>query len=212
MSFSFACQKSDSNIAIIEDRPINAEVPLTRNVFLFLGDSLTAGQGVSQQEAYPALLAKRWASEQIYFKPRNAGVSGSTSQGVLDNLDWHFSKDIHTVFLAIGANDGLRGQNISHIKSTISQIIAAAQKKGIRVILAGIQIPTNYGQKYTNQFKTIYLELAAKYKIKLMPFLLKGVALDPELNVEDGIHPNAQGHEILAENVHQFLIKENLLK
>lgn len=182
-----------------------------RNVFLFLGDSLTAGYGVAQDEAYPSLLDALWKEKGIPYRARNAGVSGSTSKGVLENLDWNLTPEIHTVFLAIGANDGLRGHDLDITEDNIDAIVSGILDRGAHVVLAGMKIPPNYGPEYTKKFEDLYGRVARRHGLKIMPFLLEGVAARPKLNISDGIHPNAKGHRIMADNVHAFLKKENLL-
>ncbi len=182
-----------------------------RDVFLFLGDSLTAGYGVAQDEAYPSLLDTLWKEKGIRYRVRNAGVSGSTTKGVLENLDWNMTPEIHTVFLAIGANDGMRGHDLTATKKNLDAIVTGIRNRGARVVLAGMKIPPNYGPAYTKKFEKMYGEIARRHKLKLMPFLLEGVAARPALNIGDGIHPNSKGHWILAGNVHAFLKKEKLI-
>ncbi|MEE8424438.1 MAG: arylesterase [Elusimicrobiota bacterium] len=182
-----------------------------KDVFLFLGDSLTAGYGVARDEAYPSLLAERWKREKISFRVRNAGVSGSTAKGVLENLDWNVTEDVHTVFLAIGANDGLRGHDLDATRATLDEIVLGIRTRGARVVLAGIKIPPNYGPVYTKRFKEMYPEVAKKHNLKLMPFLLDGVAARPAYNIADGMHPNEKGHRIMAENIHAFLSREGII-
>jgi acyl-CoA thioesterase I len=183
-----------------------------RDVILFLGDSLTAGYGVTQEEAYPVLLAARWEKEGVPFKARNAGVSGATTAGLLESLDWSLAPDVHTVLLAVGANDGLRGLSLMQSRKNISAIIEEARRRGIRVVLAGMKIPPNYGEAYIRDFQSMYAELAQSHGLKRLPFLLEGVAGDPRYNIEDGIHPNAAGHRLIAERVDRFFKKEGILK
>jgi len=186
--------------------------PTRRNVVLFLGDSLTAGLGVEPEQAYPALLAQRWKKEGLSFEARNAGVSGSTTADALENLDWSLTKDVGIVFLELGANDGLRGLSLDASRKNLAAIIEKIQARGARVVLAGMLLPPNYGRDYAGRFKAMYRGLARRYGLKMMPFLLEGVAGRPELNGEDGIHPNAAGHKLVAEHVHDFFAREGLLR
>ena len=188
-----------------------AESP-AKPVFLFLGDSLTAGYGVAMDEAYPALLAERWDRDGLRYEVRNAGVSGSTSAGVLENLDWHLQDGVHTVFVAIGANDGLRGLDLDETERNIGRIVAGARERGARVVLAGMKIPPNYGPEYAARFEDMYRRLAKRHGVPLLPFLLDGVGGVAAMNVEDGIHPNAAGHRLIAKTVHEFLDREGLLR
>ncbi|HAA56585.1 MAG TPA: arylesterase [Myxococcales bacterium] len=187
-----------------------AKKPATKNVVLFVGDSLTAGFRLAKSEAFPYLIGQHWKKQGVPFRTRNAGVSGDTSAGVLRRLNWILTPDVHTVFLTIGANDGLRGFNLKHTKKNIAKIIKTIQAKGVRVLLAGMQMPPNYGATYTKQFRSMYPALAKQFTLKLMPFLLKDVAGRKELNLSDGVHPNAKGHTIVTKNVLAFFQKEQL--
>ncbi|MFH1724263.1 MAG: arylesterase [Elusimicrobiota bacterium] len=183
-----------------------------RNVYLFLGDSLTAGYGVTAEEAFPALLGERWREEGIPFRARNGGAGGMTTAVLLDNLDWHLTGDVHTVFLCIGANDGLRGRDLGRTKRDLDSIIRRVKAAGPRVVLAGVKIPPNYGAEYSRRFEEIFPALARSWDLKIMPFLLEGVGGERDLNIQDGIHPNPEGHRLIARNVHAFLESEGLLK
>ena len=183
-----------------------------KQVVLFLGDSLTAGLGVEPEEAYPALVGERWKKDGLPFEARNAGVSGATTADALENLDWSLTPDVGIVFLELGANDGLRGLSLDASRKNLAAIIEKIKGRGARVVLAGMLLPPNYGKDYTSRFKAMYQGLAHRYGLKLLPFLLEGVAGRPQLNGEDGIHPNAAGHKIVAEHVHDFFAKEGLIK
>lgn len=185
-------------------------LPTTKHVVLFLGDSLTAGFRLAPTEAYPSLIAEHWKKQGQPWRSRNAGVSGDTTAGVIRRLDWVLTDDIHTVFLAIGANDGLRGQSLAHIEKNLHTIITRIQSRGIQVILAGIKLPRNYGKNYYEQFEQIYPRLAQHFRIPLMPFLLQDVASIKALNLPDGIHPNTQGHQIIAQHVLRFFTQHKL--
>jgi acyl-CoA thioesterase-1 len=182
-----------------------------KNVVLFLGDSLTAGLGVAPEEAYPALLAQDWRKRGVPLAARNAGVSGATTADALAQLDWTLTDDLRLVFLEIGANDGLRGLPVAQAARNIAAILERCRKKGIPVALAGMKLPPNYGRAYAEAFERMYPRLAKRYHVKLMPFLLEGVAGDAKLNQADGLHPTADGHKIVARNVEAFLRKEKLL-
>lgn len=186
------------------------KAPAKRNVVLFLGDSLTAGLGVARSEAYPARIGAMWQTRGVPFRVRNAGVSGDTTAGVLRRVDWVVQKDVHTVFLCIGGNDGLRGLPIAQMRKNIGAIVEKIRKKGVQVILAGMQIPPNYGAQYTRQFAETFPQVAKQYSLTYMPFLLVEVAGKKALNAPDGIHPNAKGHRLIAKNVLAFFEKKNL--
>jgi acyl-CoA thioesterase-1 len=180
------------------------------DTILFLGDSLTEGLGVSKENAFPKLV-----ETMIQTKLKkditiiNGGVSGSTTSDALSRLKWYLKKKPYIVFIALGANDGLRGLDLNKSKENLEEIIQFAQKSNAKVLLAGMLIPPNYGEDYTKSFKEMYEEIKNKYSLKSMPFLLDEVAGQKELNQRDGIHPNVEGHKIIAKNVFTF-IKEEL--
>lgn len=171
----------------------------------FLGDSLTAGFGVELIEAYPSLIEARLKSQGMPWKVVNAGISGDTTAGGLRRLDFLFRQRIDVLFLCLGANDGLRGLPVQEAEKNLRAIVTRAQAKGAVVVLAGVQIPENYGIGYRTQFEAIFPRLAREQKVAYLPFLLEGVAMRPELNQADRIHPNAAGHKIVAENVWKAL-------
>ena len=180
------------------------------DTILFLGDSLTEGLGVTKEEAFPKLveiLIQKELKKDISII--NAGVSGSTTSDGLDRLKWYLKKKPSIVFLALGANDGLRGLDIKQSQKNLEEIIKYAQESGAKVLLAGMLIPPNYGPEYSENFRKMYEEIKDKYKLKSMPFLLDQVAGNKNLNQSDGIHPNEQGHKTIAKNVFEF-IKEEL--
>lgn len=180
------------------------------DTILFLGDSLTEGLGVTKDEAFPKLveiLIQKELKKDISII--NAGVSGSTTSDGLDRLKWYLKKKPSIVFLALGANDGLRGLDLKQSQKNLEEIIKYAQESGAKVLLAGMLIPPNYGPEYSENFRKMYEEIKDKYKLKSMPFLLDQVAGNKNLNQSDGIHPNEQGHKTIAKNVFEF-IKEDL--
>ena len=166
-----------------------------------LGDSLTAGLGLSQSEAYPALLQKRIDEAGLGFEVVNAGVSGDTSAGGVRRLDWVIGDGTKVLILALGANDGLRGLPVDQMKNNLETVITRAKARGIDVILAGMEAPPNFGREYTGEFRDVFRDLARKHDLVFVPFLLDKVAGQSQLNQGDGIHPNAQGAEILAGTV-----------
>ncbi|RXK12326.1 arylesterase [Halarcobacter mediterraneus] len=176
---------------------------------LFLGDSLTEGLGVAKKSAYPFLvqeLIKTKLKKEV--KAINAGVSGSTTSDGLARLKWYLRTKPNIVFIALGANDGLRGLDLKESQKNLEQIINQALKSGSKVLLAGMLIPPNYGPNYTNDFRNMFIKLKDKYKLKFMPFLLNKVAGEQTLNQADGIHPNEKGHKIIANEVFEFLKEE----
>ena len=176
---------------------------------LFLGDSLTEGYGINPDYAFPALIEKKVKAaghkEAVII---NGGVSGSTTASGLKRLQWYSKRKPTIMVLALGANDGLRGLKVDQSEKNLKSIIEAAQKSEIKVILAGMKMPTNYGEDYRKKFEAIYPKLAKEYKLPLIPFLLENVGGVSKLNLPDGIHPNPEGHKILAETVWKVLKEE----
>jgi acyl-CoA thioesterase-1 len=180
-----------------------------KKTIVFFGNSLTAGYGVSPSEAFPALIQKKIDSLGLPYQVINAGVSGETSSGGKTRIDWILREPVEIFVLELGANDGLRGTPLSETKKNLQDIIDKVKAKypGSKLVFAGMEIPPNMGQAYTTEFRNIYTDLAAKNKMTLIPFLLEGVGGEPELNQADGIHPTAEGHLIVAENVWKQLHK-----
>lgn len=165
---------------------------------VFLGDSLTAGLGLGEEAAYPAVAGELLAERGLPVRVVNAGVSGDTSAGGLARVDWLLSLRPDIVVLALGANDGLRGQPVAGIEANLREIVRRARTAGARVVLAGMKMPPNYGPEYTRDFEALYARLARELDLPFVPFLLAGVAADPGLNQADGIHPTAEGQRIIA--------------
>ncbi len=171
---------------------------------LFVGDSLTEGYGVSKDEAYPTVVAEELNRK---FKLRrmakrvealNGGVAGATSASGLSRLRWFLKAKPRVLFLALGANDGLRGLSPADLERNLDGTISLAKKEGMKVVLAGMKLPPNYGKKNGEEFEAVYPRLAKKYNLPLLPFILVGVGGEKDLNTEDGIHPNAKGHQKVA--------------
>lgn len=182
-----------------DDVPARDSLP----AIVFLGNSLTAGYGLTPEEAYPALIQQKLDSAGYRYRVVNAGVSGETSAGGLRRVDWVLNQPVAVLVLVLGANDALRGQDLSATRSNLQAIIdrTRARHPDAEIVIAGMQVPPNLGRDYTEEFRTMFIELARENDAALIPFLLEGVATVPELNLEDGIHPNAEGQRILAENV-----------
>ena len=168
---------------------------------VFLGDSLTAGLGLSSDQSYPALIGRKLKAQGYDYEIVNAGVSGDTSAGGLRRLDWSLEGDVRALVLALGANDGLRGLPTDDMKRNLEAVLERAKARNIPVVLAGMEAPPNNGPDYTRAFRDVYTELAKEYPVRFVPFLLLGVAGDASLNQGDGIHPNARGAEIVADLV-----------
>ncbi len=177
----------------------------TRPVLVCFGDSLTAGFGLDAGQSYPDLLQRELDRSGHKYRVENLGVSGDTTQDGLARVANALALKPAMVVLELGANDGLRGQPVAGIERNLEGIIQAFQKAKVRILLAGIQLPPNYGPEYTNRFAAIYPALAAKYKIRLLNFLLAGVAGNPRLMQQDGLHPNAEGTKIVAATVYKSL-------
>lgn len=193
-------QKTES---IIEKEPEN-----TSKKIVFFGDSLTAGYGLDDvNDAFPGIIQNKIDSLALNYTIINSGVSGETSAGGKNRIDWVLNTKPTVFVLELGANDGLRGVPLSETRSNLQYIITAVQTKypETKIVLAGMQIPPNMGQEYTNEFKNIFPNLAEKNKVALIPFLLENVGGVPNLNQSDGIHPTKKGHKILAKNVWEVL-------
>lgn len=174
-------------------------------VIVALGDSLTAGFGVAPDEAWPALIETRIRREGYPYRVVNAGVSGDTSAGGLRRVDWVLRARPEIAVVALGANDGLRGQEPGETRANLDAIVRRLQDAGVRVLLAGMRLPPNYGAERAGAFAAVFADVARRGRVPLMPFLLDGVAADPGLNLADGLHPNAAGHRVIAERVWPFL-------
>jgi acyl-CoA thioesterase-1 len=173
----------------------------TRPRIVVLGDSLTAGLGLAVSDAYPALLQRRLNEQRLDYEVVNAGVSGDTSAGGLSRLDWALEGDVRVLIVALGGNDALRNLPAPQMKQNLSEIIRLAKARGIRVVLAGMEAPPNFGQEYQKAFHVVFTSLAKEHQVAFVPFLLEGVAAHADMNQRDGIHPNAQGAEVIANNV-----------
>jgi acyl-CoA thioesterase I len=183
-------------------RPVSA----TERVIVALGDSLTAGFGVAPEEAWPALIETRLKREGYPYRVVNAGVSGDTTAGGLRRVDWVLRNRPDVAVVALGANDGLRGLGTDAMEANLRGIVERLQAGGARVLVAGMEVPPNYGAAYARAFRGVFPDVARRTGAALMPFLLDGVAADPRLNLSDGIHPNAAGHRAIAEHVWPYLI------
>lgn len=174
---------------------------------LVLGDSLTEGYGIEKDQAFPARLEKELAAKGLNgIEVINAGISGSTSASGVSRLKWHLKAKPDLVIIALGANDGLRGLPTEQLKKNIEELVTISKKNGIKVLLAGMKMPPNYGADYRKRFDQVYTEVAKKEKVPLIPFLLEGVGGRPELNLADGIHPNEKGHAKIVRNVIQYVL------
>jgi acyl-CoA thioesterase-1 len=192
------CRQADPPPAERPSAPAT-RVESSRPKVVILGDSLTAGLGLPADEAYPALLQDRIDSAGLGYQVVNAGVSGDTTAGGLRRLNWVLSPDARVLVVALGANDGLRGLPVSEMKRNLATIVSTARKQGIKVLLAGMEAPPNFGREYTVAFREAYEDVAREQDVALLPFLLDGVAGDTALNQGDGIHPNTEGARRIAD-------------
>jgi acyl-CoA thioesterase-1 len=188
-------------VAILLTLLVAAPVPGAERVVVVLGDSLTAGQGVARDEAYPALLEARLRLEGYPYRVVNAGVSGDTSAGGLRRVDWVLRARPDVVVVALGANDGLRGLSTEALRSNLEAIVTRVRAAGARVLLTGMRVPPNYGDDYARAFAAVFPAVARRTGVPLAPFLLDGVAGDVRLNQPDGIHPTAEGQHVMAEHL-----------
>jgi acyl-CoA thioesterase-1 len=201
-----ACNSNPVNTPVTEKKVLKEDTAapeaLVRNI-VFFGNSLTAGYGLDPSEAFSSLIGNRIDSLGLPYKVINAGVSGETSAGGNARIDWILKQPVDVFVLELGGNDGLRGipaaETIKNLQSIIDKV--KAKYPDARLVLAGMQIPPSMGKKYASDFKAIYPALAQKNSMALIPFLLEGVGGEARLNLEDGVHPTAEGHKILAENV-----------
>ena len=178
-----------------------------QKTIIFFGDSLTAGYGLSTEQAFPFIVEQELLNRGLDYKVVNAGLSGETSAGGLTRIDWILNQPVDIFVLELGANDGLRGLPLDQTKKNLQSIIEKVQKKNpeVAIVLAGMMVPPNLGKEYSDQFIAMYLELAENNQTIFIPFLLDGVGGHRDLNLPDGIHPNVEGHKIVANTVLRFL-------
>ncbi len=200
--------RSDAVRDGIKNSPPGVATAEVRQTVMFLGTSLTAGYGLSPDEAFPARIQTRIDSLGLPFRVVNAGVSGETSAGALRRIDWLAQQGpLAVLVVETGANDGLRGQSVDSLRSNLRRVLTRALALDPRpvVIVAGMEAPPNLGQRYASEFRTVFPEIADEFKVIYLPFLLNGVAGTDRLNQRDGIHPTAEGAMQVAENVWQTL-------
>ena len=206
----FSCgNKNGEQEAVAKDSIQEQSTTAETNVktILFFGNSLTAGYGLDPVEAFPALIQEKIDSLGLPYMVINAGVSGETTSGGSARIDWILRQPIDVFVLELGANDGLRGIPVTETKKNLQLIIDKVKEKNPETILvlAGMQVPPNMGPQYSKEFREIFPSLAKENNMILIPFLLEGVGGERELNQEDGIHPTAEGHAILADNIWQAM-------
>jgi len=174
-----------------------------KKVIVFFGNSLTAGYGIDISEAFPAIIQGIVDSLNLQYQVINAGLSGETTASGSSRIEWVLNNKIDIFILELGANDGLRGIPTSETRKNLNEIIQKVRDKNpeVKIVLAGMQVPPNMGPEYSADFKSIFTEIAASSNAALIPFLLENVGGEPELNLDDGIHPTPEGHKIVAKNV-----------
>lgn len=192
------------------NKKVNAGPPVEmvsdRPKIVAFGDSLTAGFGLTEKESYPYLLQERLNREGFNFEVVNAGISGDTSLGGLERIDWVLEmENVEILVLELGANDLLRGVPVEQMKENLARIIEKAKQKNVRVLLAGMLAPPSVGVQYQRDYTNAFPDLASEHDVAFLPFVLENVALKKELNQADGIHPNAEGAKIMTENIYKSL-------
>jgi len=184
----------------LPEAPPPAPVP-TAPRLVVLGDSLTAGLGLQKDESYPAVLGRMLKEHGYDWEVINAGVSGDTSGDGRQRAGWALEGDVRILIIALGANDGLRGLPVNQMKTNLQTIIDRARQRAIRVLLAGMEAPPNYGEQYAKEFHEVFVDLARQNKVEFVPFLLEGVAGMSRLNQSDGIHPTSEGAARIADHL-----------
>jgi len=201
------CEREKEPAALLSSK---AAAP--QGTIVAVGDSLTAGYGVPESEAYPAQLEKKLQQAGYRWRVVNAGISGETSSGTLARIDWILKLKPDIVILETGANDGMRGLDPDLTRRNIDQTVGALQERGVVVVLAGMHMLTNMGPSYTKKFSAVYPKVAKDRDLILIPFILDKVAGDDTLNLSDGIHPTGKGYAIVTENVYPYLLQAIKMK
>ncbi len=178
-----------------------------QQTILFFGDSITAGYGLDEEQAFPALIQQKIDSLGAEHNVVNAGLSGETTAGGARRVDWILRQEIDIFVLGLGGNDGLRGIDPANTKENIETIITKVKAKSpdIEIVLAGMEAPPNLGDQYTERFRQLFSDVAEQHELTFIPFLLEDVAGIRELNQPDGIHPTAEGQQIIADNIWEYL-------
>ncbi len=183
-----------------------ASLAAEERVIVAFGDSLTAGLGVDAGRTYPALLGERLKREGYDYRVVNAGVSGDTTAGGLRRVDWALRLKPEIVILELGVNDALRGQKLTSVRANLDQLVSRFHAAGARVLVAGMRLPPNYGDRYAEDFHRLHGDVARARNAPLMPFFLDGVGAVAHLNQADGIHPTAEGYAIVVDRLWPFLV------
>jgi len=207
--YSCSSEKKEESKSQVEESKAST-VQSDEKIILFYGNSLTAGYGIDADDAFPGLTQSRIDSLGLDYKVINGGLSGETTAGGLSRLDWFLEDQPEIFILELGGNDGLRGIALTETKSNLLAMIDKVRAKfpDTKIILAGMQIPPNMGQEYSNEFKEIFPAVAEAKNVTLIPFLLENVGGVPEMNLPDGIHPTEEGHQIVFETIWPYLKAE----
>lgn len=209
VSCSGQAQKAEPIVA--QDSTSAAEKEATaeasKKVMLIFGDSITAGYGLEQEQAFPALLQTKIDSVQAPWKVINGGLSGETTAAGLRRLEWTLQQPVDLLLIELGGNDALRGVSVSEMRSNLDKMIQMTKSKypDAMIVLAGMKVPPNLGAQYGKEFEAVYAQLAKKHGITLIPFILEGVGGNENLNQADQIHPTAEGHRIIAKTVWEVI-------
>ena len=198
----------DENTVKPDTPALNDDTAIKKDkTIVFFGNSITAGYGLELSQAFPARIQEKLDSMNLPYKVVNAGVSGETSSGGRSRIDWILKQQVDIFVLELGGNDGLRGIPISETKKNLQLIIDKVKEKypAAKIIITGMQMPPNMGNKYTSEFRNMFPDLAKQNNIAIVPFVLEGVGGNARLNQSDGIHPTAEGHRIVADNVWSVL-------
>jgi acyl-CoA thioesterase-1 len=207
LSSFFCCSEKKNTGTLVREEASDSISPENEKLILFFGNSLTAGYGIDEEDAFPALIQDKIDSLELDYRVINGGLSGETTASGLNRLDWFLEEQPYIFVLELGANDGLRGIALTETRKNLNAIIekVKASYPDTKILLAGMQIPPNMGPEYTASFRSMYEEIMTQQEVGLIPFLLEGVAGNPDLNLPDGIHPTEEGHRIVAETVWQQL-------
>jgi len=202
-----ACDASTAQFNGDSKKPLKTpQITSDRAKIIAFGDSLTAGFGLLEKESYPYLLQEKINSDGFSYEVVNTGVSGDTSIGGLERIDWILEQEnVQILVLELGANDLLRRMPVANMKKNLAKIIEKAKKKNVQVLLCGMLAPPSVGSDYQREYQAVFPDLATEYKVEFLPFLLENVALNKDLNQGDGIHPNAKGSVIMTENIYKAL-------
>ncbi|QFR39475.1 arylesterase [Candidatus Gracilibacteria bacterium 28_42_T64] len=195
-----------------EETKTNLAAP-SEKIILAIGDSITAGYNLKLEDSYPKQLEKKLAENNYNYKVINAGVSGDTSENLLERIDLYLSEDDlpEIALIVIGGNDGLRGMSLDELEGNIKEIVTKLKKKNIKVVIGGMKIPANLGFNYSRNFSKLFKKIAKDEGVFLIDFFLEGVASIRELNLSDRIHPNEKGYKIISDNVYEYLIDNDII-